>query len=99
MQPELLAQIPVMEDALVAAGFTVWAMVEYEADDALVAIRIVGAISVEAAKRQSSRALDVTAEEAQAAHRTELDVLAKSADHKEGLAAFAERREPKFKRE
>ncbi|MEK7423001.1 MAG: 5'-3' exonuclease H3TH domain-containing protein [Actinomycetota bacterium] len=35
MQPELLAQIPVMEDALVAAGFTVWAMVEYEADDAL----------------------------------------------------------------
>lgn len=56
-------------------------------------------LSVEAAKRQSSRALDVTAEEAQAAHRTELDVLAKSADHKEGLAAFAERREPKFKRE
>jgi enoyl-CoA hydratase len=56
-------------------------------------------LSVEAAKRQSSRALDVTAEEAQAAHRAELDVLAKSLDHKEGLAAFAERRDPKFKRE
>jgi 5'-3' exonuclease len=35
MLPELLMQIPVMEDALTAAGFTVWAMVEYEADDAL----------------------------------------------------------------
>lgn len=35
MPPELLAQIPVMESALTAAGFTVWAMVEYEADDAL----------------------------------------------------------------
>ena len=35
MAPELLAQIPVVEEALVAAGFTTWAMVEYEADDAL----------------------------------------------------------------
>ena len=35
MPPELLAQIPVMEELLVAAGFTVWPMVEYEADDAL----------------------------------------------------------------
>ena len=35
MAPELLVQIPVMEDALAAAGFTVWAMVEHEADDAL----------------------------------------------------------------
>jgi 5'-3' exonuclease len=35
MLPELLAQIPVMEEALAAAGFTVWAMVEHEADDAL----------------------------------------------------------------
>ena len=35
MDPELLAQIPVMEEALVSAGFTTWAMVEYEADDAL----------------------------------------------------------------
>ena len=37
MDPGLLAQIPVMEMALVACGFTTWAMVEYEADDALAA--------------------------------------------------------------
>ena len=35
MDPEILEQIPVMERALEAAGFTVWPMVEYEADDAL----------------------------------------------------------------
>lgn len=35
MDPGLLAQIPLMEEALVSAGFTTWAMVEYEADDAL----------------------------------------------------------------
>ncbi|HEX2784252.1 MAG TPA: 5'-3' exonuclease H3TH domain-containing protein [Ilumatobacteraceae bacterium] len=35
MAPELLAQIPIMEEALVSAGFTTWAMVEHEADDAL----------------------------------------------------------------
>ena len=37
MEPVLLAQIPVMEDALIACGFTTWAMVEWEADDALAA--------------------------------------------------------------
>ena len=37
MDPAILMQIPVMERALVAAGFTVWPMVEYEADDALAA--------------------------------------------------------------
>jgi 5'-3' exonuclease len=35
MDPAILVQIPVMERALSAAGFTVWPMVEYEADDAL----------------------------------------------------------------
>ena len=35
MLPELLNQIPVMEEALVAMGITTWAMVEWEADDAL----------------------------------------------------------------
>jgi 5'-3' exonuclease len=35
MPPELLAQIPVVEEALVAMGVTTWAMVTHEADDAL----------------------------------------------------------------
>jgi 5'-3' exonuclease len=35
MPPELLAQTPVLEEALVEMGVTTWAMVEYEADDAL----------------------------------------------------------------
>jgi len=35
MEPEILEQIPVFELALIAAGFTVWPMVEHEADDAL----------------------------------------------------------------
>jgi len=37
MDEELLVQIPMMEEALVAMGFTTWAMVEHEADDALAA--------------------------------------------------------------
>lgn len=35
LPPELLEQIPVLEDALESMGITVWAMVEHEADDAL----------------------------------------------------------------
>jgi 5'-3' exonuclease len=35
MPPELLAQFPLIEDALVAAGIVTWPMVELEADDAL----------------------------------------------------------------
>jgi len=35
MAEELLVQIPLMEQALVSMGVTTWAMVEYEADDAL----------------------------------------------------------------
>jgi 5'-3' exonuclease len=37
MDPEILHQIPIMEEALVAAGFVVWPMVDHEADDALAA--------------------------------------------------------------
>ena len=55
-------------------------------------------LSVEAAKRQSGTAFDHTAEEAQAAARAELEILSKSADHREGIAAFTERRDPKFTR-
>lgn len=35
MPPELLEQIPLVEEGLVAMGVTTWAMVEWEADDAL----------------------------------------------------------------
>src|SRR3954449_13478470 len=37
MPPDLLAQFPLIEEALVAAGFVVFPMVEYEADDAMAA--------------------------------------------------------------
>jgi len=37
IDPELFAQFPLLEEALVAAGITVWPMVEFEADDALAA--------------------------------------------------------------
>ena len=37
IEPDLLAQFPLLEDALSAAGFVVWPMVEFEADDALAA--------------------------------------------------------------
>jgi 5'-3' exonuclease len=41
MEPEILHQIPVLEDALTAMGVTVWAMTEFEADDALAsAVRV-----------------------------------------------------------
>ena len=35
IDPDLLAQFPLLEETLVAAGIVVWPMVEFEADDAL----------------------------------------------------------------
>ncbi|HEY6532795.1 MAG TPA: 5'-3' exonuclease H3TH domain-containing protein [Acidimicrobiales bacterium] len=43
MPPELLGQFGLLEDALEAAGFTVFPMVEYEADDAMAAAAAVAA--------------------------------------------------------
>jgi 5'-3' exonuclease len=37
VDPDLLAQFPLLEDTLSAAGIVVWPMVEFEADDALAA--------------------------------------------------------------
>ena len=37
VEPDLLAQFPLLEEVLVAAGVVVWPMVEFEADDALAA--------------------------------------------------------------
>jgi 5'-3' exonuclease len=41
MEPVLLEQIPILEDALRAMGVTVWAMEEFEADDALASAAVV----------------------------------------------------------
>jgi enoyl-CoA hydratase len=79
---------------------------EVHAADALLdaALAVAGRIasraplSVEAAKRVSSRALDLDANGAADALRREFAVLVKSADHAEALAAFREKREPQFKR-
>ena len=35
IEPALLAQFPLLEEVLTAAGFVVWPMIEFEADDAL----------------------------------------------------------------
>jgi 5'-3' exonuclease len=43
MDPELLAQFPVLEDALRALGVSVWAMVELEADDGMASAAVVAA--------------------------------------------------------
>jgi enoyl-CoA hydratase/carnithine racemase len=56
-------------------------------------------LSVEATKRTAALAPDLSPEEAAAVNARELAVLGRSADHKEALAAFAEKREPKFRRE
>jgi 5'-3' exonuclease len=43
VDPELLAQFPLLEDALAVLGVAVWAMVELEADDALASAAAVAA--------------------------------------------------------
>lgn len=43
VEPDLLAQFPLLEEALSAAGFLVWPMVEFEADDALAAAAVAAA--------------------------------------------------------
>jgi 5'-3' exonuclease len=55
IDPDLLAQFPLLEEALVAAGITVWPMVEFEADDALAA-----AAAAAAADRRVERVIICT---------------------------------------
>ena len=43
IEPDLLAQFPLLEEVLSAAGIVVWPMVEFEADDALAAAACVAA--------------------------------------------------------
>jgi 5'-3' exonuclease len=40
IDPDLLAQFPLLEETIAAAGITVWPMVEFEADDALAAAAV-----------------------------------------------------------
>jgi enoyl-CoA hydratase/carnithine racemase len=56
-------------------------------------------LSVEATKRTAALAPNLSPEEAAKAIAKELSTLARSADHKEALAAFIAKREPVFKRE
>jgi enoyl-CoA hydratase/carnithine racemase len=56
-------------------------------------------LSVEATKRSVALAPDLSPAEAAAVSAKELAVLGRSADHKAALAAFAQKREPVFKRE
>jgi len=44
IEPDLLAQFPLLEETLSAAGITVWPMVEFEADDALAAGAVAAAL-------------------------------------------------------
>lgn len=43
IEPDLLAQFPLLEEVLTAAGVLVWPMVEFEADDALAAAAVAAA--------------------------------------------------------
>ena len=43
VEPDLLAQFPLLEEVLSGAGIVVWAMVEFEADDALAAGAVIAA--------------------------------------------------------
>ena len=52
VDPALKAQFPVVEAALAAAGFTVWPMVEVEADDALAAAAEVAAADARVGRLQ-----------------------------------------------
>ena len=46
IEPDLLAQFPLLEEALSAAGIVVWPMIEFEADDALAAAAVAAAREV-----------------------------------------------------
>lgn len=55
-------------------------------------------LSVEATKRVATRAVDLSPEDADAMQATHLRVLRRSADHKEAVKAFREKRDPVFTR-
>ncbi|HEX7758603.1 MAG TPA: enoyl-CoA hydratase/isomerase family protein [Caulobacteraceae bacterium] len=56
-------------------------------------------LSVEASKRVADRALDMSLQEADAMMAPEMRVLRHSADHREAVAAFVQKRDPVFTRQ
>lgn len=50
IDPDLLAQFPLLEEALTAAGIVVWPMIEFEADDALAAAAQLAALDPRAGR-------------------------------------------------
>src|SRR5258708_9764290 len=50
VEPDLLAQFPLLEEVLTAAGVVVWPMVEFEADDALAAAAVEAATDTRVAR-------------------------------------------------
>lgn len=56
-------------------------------------------LSVEAVKRSAAKAPDLSPAEFAELNAREVSVLSKSADHHEALVAFAQKREPRFRRE
>ena len=77
--PELFAQFPLVEAALEAAGFTVFAMVEHEADDAMAAAAVkaaadprVGAVHVCTPDKDLAQVVDDAAGIAQVDRRKEV---------------------------
>jgi enoyl-CoA hydratase len=53
-------------------------------------------LSVEATKRMASRAPDLSPDDAEVMQAREMEILRHTADHKEAVAAFREKRNPKF---
>ena len=98
----LLTGLPVSAEAAMANGL-VTAVHEPSVlvDEALkLAGRIASRapLSTEATKRVAGRALNMTAEEADAAVMAEIEVLSASEDHAGAVAAFANRQTPVFRR-
>jgi enoyl-CoA hydratase len=98
----LLTGLPVSGEGAVANGLAS----EVLEPDALIpraielATRIASRapLSVEATKRIAGRAMDMDREEAGRAVLAEIEVLSASEDHAGAVAAFAERRDPEFRR-